>query len=112
MARTGPGGWPRRGRVHDVTCSIGTELAALRAAAVRVVGSDIDPVRLAMARHNVRDGVGLCRADALRPVTRDAVVRRRPGAGAAAVGDASTRDDYQPGARTRCSTPTAAGISS
>jgi hypothetical protein len=47
------------------------------------MGSDIDPVRLAMARHNVGD-VPLCRADALRPVTRDAVVladpaRRRSG---------------------------------
>jgi hypothetical protein len=39
-----------------------------------VVGSDIDPVRLAMARHNLSDGGGLCRADALHPVTRDAVV--------------------------------------
>ncbi|CMT67624.1 SAM-dependent methyltransferase [Mycobacterium tuberculosis] len=34
--------------VHDATCSIGTELAALRELAVRAVGSDIDPVRLAM----------------------------------------------------------------
>jgi hypothetical protein len=59
--------------VHDATCSIGTELAALQDSAARVVGSDIDPVRLAMAAHNV-PGVGLCRADALRPVTRDAVV--------------------------------------
>jgi hypothetical protein len=38
-----------------------------------VVGSDIDSVRLAMAAHNV-GGVDLCRADALRPVTRGAVV--------------------------------------
>ncbi|HEX2286544.1 MAG TPA: class I SAM-dependent methyltransferase, partial [Mycobacterium sp.] len=60
-------------RVHDATCSIGAELAALRKCADVVVGSDIDPVRLAMARHNVPD-VDLCRADALRPVTRDAVV--------------------------------------
>ncbi|MDT5182063.1 MAG: hypothetical protein QOJ20_962 [Mycobacterium sp.] len=59
--------------VHDATCSIGTELAALRNSASSVVGSDIDPVRLAMARHNVAD-VDLCRADALRPITRDAVV--------------------------------------
>jgi hypothetical protein len=59
--------------VHDATCSIGTELAALRNSAAYVVGSDIDPVRLAMAAHNVA-GVDLCRADALRPVTRDAVV--------------------------------------
>jgi hypothetical protein len=69
--------------VHDVTCSVGTELAALRKSAGYVMGSDIDPVRLAMARHNVAD-VPLCRADALRPVTRDAVVladpaRRRSG---------------------------------
>jgi hypothetical protein len=60
-------------RVHDATCSIGTELAALRNSAPLLVGSDIDPVRLAMARHNVSD-VDLCRADALRPVTRDTVV--------------------------------------
>jgi hypothetical protein len=59
--------------VHDVTCSIGAELAALQDSASYVVGSDIDPVRLAMAAHNV-PGVDLCRADALRPITRDAVV--------------------------------------
>jgi THUMP domain-containing protein len=59
--------------VHDATCSVGTELAALRDSAAYVVGSDIDPVRLAMAAHNV-GGVDLCRADALRPVTRDTVV--------------------------------------
>ncbi len=63
--------------VHDVTCSVGTELAALRNSARCVVGSDIDPVRLAMAGHNVGD-VALCRADALRPVTRDAVVVADP----------------------------------
>jgi hypothetical protein len=59
--------------VHDATCSVGTELAALRNSAAYVVGSDVDPVRLAMAAHNV-PGVDLCRADALRPVTRDTVV--------------------------------------
>lgn len=63
--------------VHDATCSIGTELAALRSTAAAVIGSDIDEVRLAMARHNV-PGVGLCRADALHPVTRDAVVLLDP----------------------------------
>jgi THUMP domain-like len=63
------------GRVlHDVTCSIGTELAVLRETAAAAVGSDIDPVRLAMARHNLGDTVLLCRADALRPVTAHAVV--------------------------------------
>lgn len=60
--------------VHDATCSIGTELAALTGFAERVVGSDIDPVRLAMANHNLSGRVDLCRADALHPVTRDAVV--------------------------------------
>ncbi len=63
--------------VHDVTCSVGTELAALRNSARCVVGSDTDPVRLAMAGHNV-GGVALCRADALRPVTRDTVVVADP----------------------------------
>lgn len=74
-------------RVHDVTCSIGTELAALADRAAYVVGSDLDPVRLAMARHNLDIGgtdVPLLRADALRPATRDSVVlldpaRRRAG---------------------------------
>ncbi|SEH87366.1 hypothetical protein SAMN04489835_5138 [Mycolicibacterium rutilum] len=60
-------------RVHDATCSVGTELAALRDTAAVLLGSDVDPVRLAMARHNVA-GVDVCRADALRPVTRDTVV--------------------------------------
>ena len=63
--------------VHDVTCSIGAELAALRDSAALVVGSDLDPVRLAMARNNL-PGVSLCRADALRPVTRDTVVVADP----------------------------------
>ncbi|MCV7050141.1 class I SAM-dependent methyltransferase [Mycobacterium heidelbergense] len=65
--------------VHDATCSIGTEVAALRRAGVRAVGSDIDPLRLAMARHNLGPAADLCRADALRPVTRDAVVVADPG---------------------------------
>jgi hypothetical protein len=67
--------------VHDVTCSVGAELAALGAQASYVVGSDLDPVRLAMARHNLdqgRNDVSLCRADALRPVTRDTVVVADP----------------------------------
>nr|WP_233432187.1 class I SAM-dependent methyltransferase [Mycobacterium shinjukuense] len=60
--------------VHDATCSIGTEMAALRGSAARTIGSDIDPVRLAMARHNLGDAADLCRADALRPISRGAVV--------------------------------------
>jgi hypothetical protein len=82
--------------VHDATCSIGTELAALRDSGARAVGSDIDPVRLTMARHNLGSAADLCRADALHPVTRDAVVlvdpARRRG------GQRRLRpDDYQPG---------------
>jgi hypothetical protein len=61
-------------RVHDATCSVGTELAALRHTAALVLGSDIDEVRLAMARHNLGPDVPLCRADALRPISRDTVV--------------------------------------
>ncbi len=63
--------------VHDVTCSIGAELAALVGTAGRVVGSDLDTVRLAMAAHNV-PGAALVRADALAPCTRDTVVLADP----------------------------------
>jgi hypothetical protein len=63
--------------VHDVTCSIGAELAALRGSDM-VVGSDLDPVRLAMAQHNLGGTVVVCRADALHPVTRDTVVIADP----------------------------------
>ena len=82
--------------VHDATCSIGTELAALRGAGVRAVGSDIDAVRLAMARHNLGGATDLCRADALHPVTRDTVVLVDP---ARRVGGRrrSRTDDYRPG---------------
>ena len=55
--------------VHDATCSIGTELAALAGTADYLLGSDIDEVRLAMARHNLDDRIPLCRADALHPIT-------------------------------------------
>ncbi|TRW81459.1 class I SAM-dependent methyltransferase [Mycolicibacterium sp. 018/SC-01/001] len=65
--------------VHDVTCSIGSELAALTGSAAFVMGSDVDPVRLAMARNNVGAAVPLCRADALHPVSRDAVLLADPG---------------------------------
>ncbi len=65
--------------VHDATCSIGTELAALRNWAVLTLGSDIDAVRLAMARNNLGPDVALCRADALRPDHRRRGRARRPG---------------------------------
>src|SRR5580693_3596702 len=82
--------------VHDATCSVGTELAALLASGIQAVGSDIDPVRLAMARHNLGSTADLCRADALHPVTRDTVVvvdpaRRRDGQ------RRFSPDDYEPG---------------
>ncbi|MEU5843342.1 class I SAM-dependent methyltransferase [Rhodococcus sp. NPDC047139] len=67
-----------RGRtVHDVTCSIGAELAELVGVADTVIGSDLDEVRLAMATHNVA-GAYLLRADALRPVTRGTTVVADP----------------------------------
>ena len=81
--------------VHDVTCSIGTEVAALRGRATRVVGSDIDPVRLAMARHNLGAAADLCRADALHPVTRDAVVLADPSRRGSGLRRFNPRD-YQP----------------
>ena len=42
--------------VHDLTCSIGADLVALcadRGPSLPVVGSDLDPVRVLMARHNL-----------------------------------------------------------
>ncbi|MEU0539289.1 class I SAM-dependent methyltransferase [Nocardia sp. NPDC005978] len=39
--------------VHDVTCSIGAELAELARVCPAVVGSDLDAVRLAIAAHNL-----------------------------------------------------------
>ncbi|MFL6140270.1 MAG: THUMP-like domain-containing protein [Labedaea sp.] len=76
--------------VHDVTCSVGVDLRALAASARRCVGSDLDPVRLAMARHNC-PGVALVRADALRPVSRDTAVFADP-----ARRDAAGRRRWRP----------------
>lgn len=67
--------------VHDVTCSVGADLIELARTAARCLGSDIDPVRLAMARHNCAVagvGPGLVLADALAPVSRDTVVVADP----------------------------------
>lgn len=75
--------------VHDVTCSVGVDLAALAAVARRGLGSDLDPVRLAMARHNVP--VAVLRADALRPVSRGTAVFADP-----ARRDAAGRRRWQP----------------
>ncbi|MGM1063680.1 THUMP-like domain-containing protein [Saccharothrix sp. Mg75] len=62
------------GPAHDVTCSVGADLAALPPGSF---GSDLDPVRLAMARHNV-PGAVVVRADALRPVSRRVPVLADP----------------------------------
>ncbi|MFD9703706.1 class I SAM-dependent methyltransferase [Lentzea sp. NPDC059081] len=63
--------------VHDVTCSIGADLVALSSVAALCVGSDLDPVRLAMARNNV-PGQLVVQADALRPVSRASAVTADP----------------------------------
>lgn len=65
--------------VHDVTCSIGADLHEIAAVADRCLGSDVDAVRLGMARHNLRGAAGLVRADALRPVTTGTAVLADPG---------------------------------
>lgn len=80
--------------VVDVTCSVGTELAALAAAAAgsgqavpaapsgqvgvgagfqRIIGGDLDPQRVRMARHNVPD-VPTIVMDALRPALSTSVL--------------------------------------
>uniref|UniRef100_V5XBB1 S-adenosylmethionine-dependent methyltransferase n=1 Tax=Mycolicibacterium neoaurum VKM Ac-1815D TaxID=700508 RepID=V5XBB1_MYCNE len=64
--------------VHDVTCSVGAELAALLPRAESVLGSDLDRVRLAMAHNNVPEAAVVL-ADALVPVSRDTVVLADPG---------------------------------
>ncbi|MFE5287202.1 class I SAM-dependent methyltransferase [Nocardia sp. NPDC056611] len=62
--------------VHDVTCSIGAELAALAAVCPAVIGSDLDDIRLAMAAHNAgARNMLLAKADALVPCsTADVVI--------------------------------------
>lgn len=67
--------------VHDVTCSVGADLVEIARVARRALGSDLDAVRLEMARHNgSAAGVafGLARADALAPVSRSGVVVADP----------------------------------
>ncbi|MCK8616416.1 THUMP-like domain-containing protein [Gordonia sp. C13] len=65
--------------VHDMTCSIGAELRELvRAKGISgVIGSDLDRVRLAMARHNVPDTTLLV-ADALTPTSTADVLLADP----------------------------------
>ncbi|MFI6096805.1 class I SAM-dependent methyltransferase [Lentzea sp. NPDC051213] len=76
--------------VHDVTCSIGADLQALNEVAARCLGSDLDPVRLAMARNNVPDTL-VVRADALRPVSKATAVTADP-----ARRDSSGRRKWHP----------------
>ncbi|MFE9575688.1 class I SAM-dependent methyltransferase [Nocardia sp. NPDC006044] len=66
--------------VHDVTCSIGAELAELARVCPAVIGSDLADARLSMAAHNLagRRNVLLAKADALVPVSRDTVVIADP----------------------------------
>ncbi|CAM4501812.1 class I SAM-dependent methyltransferase [Nocardia ninae] len=66
--------------VHDVTCSIGAELAELARVCPAVLGSDLDDARLSMAAHNLAGSrnVLLAKADALVPVSRDTVVVADP----------------------------------
>lgn len=64
-------------QVADVTCSVGADLVALREAGLDAAGSDLDPVRLQMARRNAPDTPLAC-ADALRPVWTAGVVVADP----------------------------------
>ncbi len=60
-------------RVHDLTCSIGADLLALAATGgPPPLGSDLDPIRVSMARHNLETAglsAGLVLADALTRVS-------------------------------------------
>ncbi|MFI6041325.1 class I SAM-dependent methyltransferase [Nocardia sp. NPDC051321] len=66
--------------VHDVTCSIGAELAELARVCTAVIGSDLDDARLSMAAHNLAGcrNVLLAKADALVPVSTGTVVIADP----------------------------------
>ncbi|MGI5217035.1 THUMP-like domain-containing protein [Nocardia sp. CA-290969] len=69
--------------VHDVTCSIGADLAELARVCPRVVGSDLDPIRLAMAQFNLTQpkpttNTVLVRADALVPCSTGTAIVADP----------------------------------
>lgn len=70
--------------VHDVTCSIGAEIAALTeyraesaVGAFPVLGSDLDMARVLMARHNAPDAHVVV-ADALAPVSEGMIIVADP----------------------------------
>jgi hypothetical protein len=75
--------------VHDITCSIGMDLVYTAHTARICIGSDLDEVRLAMARHNT--GLPVVRADALRPVTSGTAILADP-----ARRDSSGRRRWRP----------------
>jgi hypothetical protein len=79
--------------VHDVTCSIGAELAELARVCPRVVGSDLDPIRLAMARHNLTHPVPA----PVAPAT--AAPAHHGGIAAAGAAEATARRGGEPGLR-------------
>ncbi|MGL6234444.1 MAG: THUMP-like domain-containing protein [Segniliparus sp.] len=83
--------------VHDVTCSIGAELRELAGTCAPALGSDLDPVRLAIARHNLADQArtGIVRADALAPASRDCVLVADP-ARRSAAGRTVDPEAFQP----------------
>ncbi|RDI69205.1 THUMP-like domain-containing protein [Nocardia pseudobrasiliensis] len=66
--------------VHDITCSIGAELAELQRVCPSVLGSDLDEVRLAMAAHNLASArnILLAKADALASCSTGTVVIADP----------------------------------
>lgn len=71
--------------VHDVTCSVGTEIAAVahvsEAGTPPLLASDLDPARAEMARRNLATaapGALVAVADALAPVSRDAIIVADP----------------------------------
>lgn len=67
--------------VHDVTCSIGTEGAALLEAGLEYLGSDLDYSRVLMARENlshVAGWHGLVVADAVASVSKASVIIADP----------------------------------
>ncbi|ADG97825.1 conserved hypothetical protein [Segniliparus rotundus DSM 44985] len=82
---------------HDVTCSVGAELPELAKTCAAVLGSDVDPVRLAMARRNLVDEqhVGFAMADALAPASRGCVLVADP-ARRSAAGRTLDPEAFQP----------------
>lgn len=66
------------GAAHDVTCSIGSEVAALADAGVDVLGTDLDLARVLMARRNAGPRAVFAVADALAPVTKGRIIVADP----------------------------------